>query len=96
MIAALSLGLCRRDRLGVVGGGGSIIAVPALVYGVGMSPSEAIPTSLLVVGVSSLAALLPRLRDRHELAGGPDCRCRGHPGRVGRGRRRPAAGSRTS
>ncbi|WP_395398711.1 sulfite exporter TauE/SafE family protein [Arthrobacter sp. UC242_113] len=63
MIAALSLGLFVGIVLGVVGGGGSIIAVPALVYGVGMSPAEAIPTSLLVVGISSLAALLPRLRE---------------------------------
>lgn len=63
MIAVLSLGLFVGIVLGVVGGGGSIIAVPALVYGVGMSPAEAIPTSLLVVGISSLAALIPRLRD---------------------------------
>ena len=63
MIAALSLGLFVGIVLGVVGGGGSIIAVPALVYGVGMSPAEAIPTSLLAVGVSSLAALIPRLRE---------------------------------
>jgi len=62
MIAALSLGLVVGIVLGVVGGGGSIIAVPALVYGVGMSTAEAIPTSLLVVGISSLAALIPRLR----------------------------------
>ncbi|WP_059389759.1 sulfite exporter TauE/SafE family protein, partial [Arthrobacter sp. Hiyo1] len=34
-----------------------------LVYGVGMSPAQAIPTSLLVVGVSSLAALIPRFRE---------------------------------
>ena len=63
MIAALSLGLFVGIVLGVVGGGGSIIAVPALVFGVGMSPAEAIPTSLLVVGISSLAALIPRLRE---------------------------------
>jgi uncharacterized membrane protein YfcA len=62
MIPALGLGLVVGIVLGVVGGGGSIIAVPALVYGVGMSPAQAIPTSLLVVGVSSLAALLPRIR----------------------------------
>jgi uncharacterized membrane protein YfcA len=62
MIAALSLGLFVGIVLGVVGGGGSIIAVPALVYGVGMCTAEAIPTSLLVVGISSLAALIPRLR----------------------------------
>jgi uncharacterized membrane protein YfcA len=63
MISALALGLFVGIVLGVVGGGGSIIAVPALVYGVGLSPSDAIPTSLLVVGVSSLAALLPRFRE---------------------------------
>jgi uncharacterized membrane protein YfcA len=63
MISALALGLFVGIVLGVVGGGGSIIAVPALVYGVGLSPAEAIPTSLLVVGVSSLAALLPRFRE---------------------------------
>jgi uncharacterized protein len=63
MIAALALGLFVGVVLGVVGGGGSIIAVPALVYGAGLSPAEAIPTSLLVVGVSSLAALIPRFRE---------------------------------
>jgi uncharacterized protein len=62
MIPALGLGLVVGVVLGVVGGGGSIIAVPALVYGVGMSPAQAIPTSLLVVGISSLAALIPRIR----------------------------------
>ncbi|MBG6181165.1 sulfite exporter TauE/SafE family protein [Arthrobacter sp. CAN_A1] len=61
MIAALSLGLAVGIILGLVGAGGSIIAVPALVYGVGMSTGEAIPTSLLVVGAASVAALLPRL-----------------------------------
>ncbi|MBT2549655.1 sulfite exporter TauE/SafE family protein [Arthrobacter sp. ISL-65] len=63
MISALVLGLAVGIVLGVVGGGGSIVAVPALVYGVGMTPAAAIPTSLLVVGLSSLAALLPRIRE---------------------------------
>jgi uncharacterized membrane protein YfcA len=62
MIPALGLGLVVGIVLGVVGGGGSIVAVPALVYGVGMSPAQAIPTSLLVVGVTSIAALIPRIR----------------------------------
>jgi uncharacterized membrane protein YfcA len=35
--------------LGLVGGGGSILAVPALVYGLGMPVGQAVPTSLLVV-----------------------------------------------
>jgi uncharacterized membrane protein YfcA len=63
VIPALVLGAVVGAVLGVVGGGGSIIAVPALVYGVGLSTAEAIPTALLVVGVSSLGALLPRLRE---------------------------------
>lgn len=62
MITALALGLLIGAVLGLVGAGGSIVAVPALVYGVGMGTAEAIPTSLLVVGASSAAAVLPRLR----------------------------------
>ncbi|WP_198398403.1 sulfite exporter TauE/SafE family protein [Brevibacterium antiquum] len=62
MAAALVLGLLVGGVLGLVGAGGSIIAVPALVYGVGMSTHEAIPSALLVVGASSIAAVLPRIR----------------------------------
>jgi uncharacterized membrane protein YfcA len=49
--------------LGLLGGGGSILAVPALVYGVGMPLAAAVPTSLVVVGISSATALIPRLRE---------------------------------
>lgn len=48
--------------LGLVGGGGSILAVPALVYGLGMPVAQAVPTSLLVVAGTAAAGLLPRLR----------------------------------
>ena len=48
--------------VGLVGAGGAIIAVPALVYLVGFPPEEAVPTSLLVVGLSAVAGALPRLR----------------------------------
>nr|WP_275588451.1 sulfite exporter TauE/SafE family protein [Microlunatus panaciterrae] len=48
--------------LGLLGGGGSILAVPALVYGAGLPLSAAVPTSLLVVGISSATAVIPRLR----------------------------------
>lgn len=64
MIAALGLGTLIGILLGLLGGGGSILAVPALVYGAGLSLSAAVPTSLLVVGISSATALLPRLRAR--------------------------------
>ncbi|MGI5174861.1 sulfite exporter TauE/SafE family protein [Dactylosporangium sp. CA-152071] len=62
MIAALGLGAVIGILLGLLGGGGSILAVPALVYGVGLPLRAAVPTSLLVVGLSSAAAVLPRLR----------------------------------
>jgi uncharacterized protein len=62
MIAALLLGLVIGGLLGLFGGGGSILAVPALLYGVGMPLSAAVPTSLVVVGLSSVTAVLPRIR----------------------------------
>lgn len=48
--------------LGLLGAGGSILAVPALVYGAGQPLQTAIPTSLAVVALSSLGGLLPRAR----------------------------------
>jgi uncharacterized protein len=65
MTAALGLGLVIGLLLGLLGGGGSILAVPALVYGVGMPLAAAVPTSLVVVGISSATALIPRLREGH-------------------------------
>jgi uncharacterized protein len=62
MTAALLLGALIGVLLGLLGGGGSILAVPALLYGVGMPLSAAVPTSLLVVGASSASGVLPRLR----------------------------------
>jgi uncharacterized membrane protein YfcA len=68
--AALGLGVVIGVLLGLLGGGGSILAVPALVYGVGLPLAAAVPTSLLVVGISSATALLPRLREvRWRIAG---------------------------
>ncbi|MFF5180330.1 sulfite exporter TauE/SafE family protein [Micromonospora sp. NPDC000316] len=62
MIAAIGFGALVGVLLGLLGGGGSILAVPALVYGAGLTLAAAVPTSLLVVGISSATALLPRLR----------------------------------
>jgi uncharacterized protein len=39
--------------LGLLGGGGSILTVPMLVYVLGLEPKSAIATSLLVVGITS-------------------------------------------
>lgn len=48
--------------LGLLGGGGSILAVPLLVYVADLPPKEAIATSLLVVGVTSAVGVLPHAR----------------------------------
>ena len=63
MIAGAGLGLLIGVLLGLLGGGASILAVPALVYGAGVPLAAAVPMPLLVVGVSSATALLPRLRE---------------------------------
>lgn len=62
IVPALAFGVIVGGLLGLVGGGGSILAVPALVYGVGVPLGAAIPSSLVVVGASSAVAVLPRLR----------------------------------
>lgn len=40
--------------LGLLGGGGAILTVPVLVYALGVGVKEAVPTSLVVVGLTSL------------------------------------------
>ena len=48
--------------LGLLGGGGSILTVPILVYVAGLDPKAAIATSLLVVGVTSAAGAVSHAR----------------------------------
>jgi len=48
--------------LGLTGGGGSIFAVPLLVYGLGVDPRQAIGASLVTVGATALAGFVGRLR----------------------------------
>ena len=47
---ALALGVVIGVLLGLLGGGGSILAVPALVYALGLGVELAIPISLIVIG----------------------------------------------
>lgn len=51
--------------LGLMGGGGSILTVPLLMYVGGMEARAAIGVSLLVIGVSSMAALVPHALGGH-------------------------------
>lgn len=54
---ALFLSVLMGVALGLLGGGGSIMTVPILVYLLGMPTKAAVATSLLVVGSTSLVAL---------------------------------------
>lgn len=53
LLLALALSLLIGLSLGLLGGGGSILTVPILVYALEVDPKEAIATSLLVVGATS-------------------------------------------
>jgi uncharacterized membrane protein YfcA len=55
---ALAVGL----MLGLLGGGGSILMVPALVYVLGVAADQAIATSLLVVGATSAMGVVAHAR----------------------------------
>jgi hypothetical protein len=62
MLLAVFLSAFIGLALGLLGGGGSILTVPTLVYALGIEPRTAIATSLLVVGVTSLVAVIPHAR----------------------------------
>lgn len=55
------LGFVIGLTLGLLGGGGSILTVPALVYIVGVNPQAAITASLVIVGMNSaMGAMMHR------------------------------------
>ncbi len=57
-LAAILIGI----SLGLVGGGGSILTVPVLVYLIGMSPVVSASYSLFVVGITSLVGAATYMR----------------------------------
>lgn len=62
-LAALGFGALVGVALGLTGGGGSIFAVPLLIYGLGLAPVEAVPISLVVVATTALAGAVHSLRE---------------------------------
>lgn len=48
--------------LGLLGGGGSVLALPVLVYVMGIAPKSAIAMTLVIVGTVSLLGLIPHWR----------------------------------
>jgi uncharacterized protein len=62
MPLAVGLAILVGISLGLLGGGGSILTVPLLVYVAGVDAKQAIATSLLVVGVASAVGLIAHAR----------------------------------
>jgi uncharacterized membrane protein YfcA len=51
--------------LGLLGGGGSILTVPVLVYALGMDPKTAIALSLAIVGATSLIGVVNHYKNKN-------------------------------
>lgn len=65
LIIAVLLGVIIGVSLGALGGGGSILTVPALVYVLGEPAQAATTGSLVIVGVSSLIGAIGHTRSHH-------------------------------
>lgn len=61
-IIALLLSTLIGVALGLLGGGGSILTTPILIYALGVETKPAIATSLIVVGVTSIAGVIQHAR----------------------------------
>jgi len=68
-LLALAAGALVGLALGGLGGGGSMLAVPALVYLLGFSQRQAASAALVIVALTSVGGLLAHLRTG-------TCRCR--------------------
>jgi len=62
VLLAIPIGVLIGLSLGGLGGGGSILTVPALVYLLGVSPHSATTASLIIVGITALAGVAVHLR----------------------------------
>ncbi|MET8811243.1 sulfite exporter TauE/SafE family protein [Streptomyces sp. NPDC004549] len=65
LILALVAGAVVGLALGGLGGGGSVLAVPALIYLLGFTPVAATTASLIIVAFTSAAGLSAHARDGH-------------------------------
>ncbi|MFE0257444.1 sulfite exporter TauE/SafE family protein [Streptomyces sp. NPDC059010] len=63
LVLGLLAGAVTGLALGALGGGGSVLAVPALMYLLGFTPAAAATASLVVVAVTSLTALVAHARE---------------------------------
>lgn len=65
ILIAVGLGALIGLALGALGGGGAILAVPALVYLLGQTPQEATSASLVIVGATAAVSALHHTRSGH-------------------------------
>jgi uncharacterized membrane protein YfcA len=63
-ILATGFGAVIGLALGLTGGGGSIFAMPMLIYGLHLAPTEAVPISLVAVGLTALVGAIEAIRER--------------------------------
>ena len=63
LVVTVALGLVIGLVIGGLGGGGGALTIPALVYLLGLTAQDATTSSVLIVGISSLAGAAVRLRD---------------------------------
>ncbi len=69
LVLAVAAGALIGLSLGALGGGGSILAVPVLVYALGQSPAQATTGSLVVVGVTALIGAITAHRAGNVMLG---------------------------
>lgn len=62
LVLAVIAGAVVGLTLGALGGGGSVLAVPALIYLLGFTPAAATTASLIIVAATSLSALYAHAR----------------------------------
>ena len=62
ILLAIGLSLLIGVSLGLLGGGGSILTVPIMIYALGVGEKSAIASSLLVVGATSAVAAIAHAR----------------------------------
>lgn len=70
-LETLTFGVVAGFALGLTGGGGAVLAVPLLVYGLAVDAPQAVAISLIAVGTSAFVGFASRLRsgDVHLSAG---------------------------
>ena len=66
-LLALICGIAIGSVLGFIGAGGSMLAVPILIYIFDMNPVQATTASLIVVFGGALSGVMPKIRKKEVL-----------------------------